>query len=140
MSKYKNAVLAIDISSETKALIDQAKELTQTLGCKLHVVHICAAVPMGYGEYMPMFAEQILEAAQEQMDKVAKESDIARECIYIEQGDAAEMILGLVKQVEASLILIGHHSHSTVERLFVGSVANKVLNHAACDVLTLHVE
>ncbi len=50
-------------------------------------------------------------------------------------GDPAEEIIALTEDLRSDLIVIGSRGHGRLAGLLLGSVAQKVLAHAACPVL-----
>lgn len=55
----------------------------------------------------------------------------------LEAADAAEGILNVAGDFDADLIVLGATGRSGIERLLLGSVANRVLYHANCSVLVV---
>lgn len=55
------------------------------------------------------------------------------------RGTAARVILDEVQGRRPDLVALGTQGRSATERLFVGSVAERVLHHAGCPVLTARV-
>ncbi len=53
------------------------------------------------------------------------------------QGDAAREILGVAKDMKCDLIVLGTHGRTGLGRLLMGSVAEQVVRHASCPVLTV---
>ena len=53
-------------------------------------------------------------------------------------GSPAEKILELAKQENVDLIIMGAHGRKGLERVFFGSVADKVVTGALCPVMTIH--
>jgi len=53
-------------------------------------------------------------------------------------GSPAEKILELAQQENIDLIIMGAHGRKGLERVFFGSVADKVVTGAPCPVLTIH--
>jgi nucleotide-binding universal stress UspA family protein len=52
-------------------------------------------------------------------------------------GDPAEKIIALAKDLHPDLVAIGSRGHGRLAGLLLGSVAQKVLAHAACPVLVV---
>jgi nucleotide-binding universal stress UspA family protein len=50
-------------------------------------------------------------------------------------GDAAECLLGRVRELKADLLLVGTHSRRGLDHLLMGSVAEEVVRQAPCSVL-----
>ena len=42
-----------------------------------------------------------------------------------------------IKEWKADLLVIGHHTHSFLERLFVKSIEKKLINHIQCPILII---
>jgi len=57
---------------------------------------------------------------------------------HVAIGAPADEILAVARQVGAALIVIGSHGLGAIERILVGSVAEKVVRKAACPVLAVH--
>ena len=52
-------------------------------------------------------------------------------------GVASEDIVRIADEEEADLIVIGTHGRTGLKRVLMGSVAEAVMRHANCPVLTL---
>ena len=55
----------------------------------------------------------------------------------LEFGDPADVILQTAEQIGCDLIVLGTHGRTGLRRLLMGSVAERVLRHAVCPVLTV---
>lgn len=72
------------------------------------------------------------------MEDVVSESGVIegiRVDEHVSVGDASESIIEYAKYSDFDLIVIGYKSYSTLERLLVGSTADKVSRYAPCSVL-----
>ncbi|NUP11951.1 MAG: universal stress protein [Polyangiaceae bacterium] len=56
---------------------------------------------------------------------------------YTETGDAAEKIVNLATRVNADMVILGTHGRTGIKRLLIGSVAEKVVRLAGCEVLVV---
>jgi nucleotide-binding universal stress UspA family protein len=55
----------------------------------------------------------------------------------LEQGDAATQIIHVAQETHCDLIVIGTHGRTGLDRVLMGSVAEKVLRQAPCPVLAV---
>lgn len=55
--------------------------------------------------------------------------------VIVAEGHPAEQILQLVHDRQVDLVVLGTHGAGLMERLFIGSTSDKVLNYAPCSVL-----
>ena len=55
--------------------------------------------------------------------------------LTLKEGDAAEMVLGQIEEGEHDLVFMGTHGRSGLARVWMGSVAEKVLRNSPVPVL-----
>jgi nucleotide-binding universal stress UspA family protein len=53
------------------------------------------------------------------------------------EGRAAEEIVGRARELGAGLIVLGTHGRRGLAHMLLGSVAERVVQHAGCPVLTV---
>lgn len=58
----------------------------------------------------------------------------------LEFGNPAQQILDLAKQEKVDWIVIGSHGRSGLEKFFLGSVSQSVVNRASCSVTVVRIE
>jgi universal stress protein A len=130
--KLETILVPLDFSSTALAAYEYAVGLCAETGARLIALHV---LPAPYAESVDLVllrreAEEAAQAMIESLDPPPSQS-------IIEQGVAHDTILKVAEAVGATLIVIGTHGHSGVRRLMLGSVAENVLRHAPCPVLTV---
>jgi nucleotide-binding universal stress UspA family protein len=53
------------------------------------------------------------------------------------EGNPAEQLLELIERQQPSIVVVGKAMKNFFDRLFVGSVSEKILAHANCSVLVI---
>src|SRR6185436_17923422 len=81
-------------------------------------------------------ARAALETDLRQMLVSRRASDVKVE-IVMREGNVVREILAQASDSRADLLVIGSHGRGGVQRLVLGSVAEKVLRQATCPVLTI---
>ena len=80
-------------------------------------------------------------AGSEQLDRVRRdlaELGLAAEVRRVEEGgDAAEALLAVAAEVDASVLVIGLRHRTPVGKLLLGSNAQRILLEASCPVLAV---
>lgn len=139
---YKNILVAVDLSSDTKTVVDTAVRLAGDAS-KLHLVHVVEPVAAAYS--MDIYAVNISELQQEAINfaeqrlaKIGDEVGVNSANLHTLLGAPAPEVRNLASEIKADAIVIGSHGHSGW-KILLGSTANKVLHGATCDVLTVHV-
>lgn len=143
MSVYNKILVAIDLSGDSKKVIDRALQVAGGDAGKLSLVHVVEPIAAAYS--MDAYAININELQQETMTIAAKNLGdigdalkVARDRQYTLLGAPAVEIRNLAAEIGADAIVIGSHGHSGW-KILLGSTANKVLHGATCDVLTVLV-
>jgi universal stress protein A len=140
---YENILVAIDLSSDTETVINQAIRMAANDKSKLSLVHVIEPVAAAYS--MDIYAlnvnelqQEAIKFAEQRIKELSEKLGISADKAYTVLGSPAAEIRNLAKEIYADAIVIGSHGHSGW-KILLGSTAIKVLHGATCDVLTVHV-
>jgi nucleotide-binding universal stress UspA family protein len=92
-------------------------------------------VPMS-ANFLAEADEQAEEAARERFKELVPEDDRIRFEHRLLRGIPSVEIPRLADEENVDLIVMGTHGRTGLKRLLMGSVAEQVIRHAACPVLT----
>ena len=144
VGRYRRVLLALDTSDASASAIRAAESLVLTPEAEARVVHAHEPPYEGMLHYAGIGADSIAgyaagwsrEAATAVRDLLKYESaDFARYDIRVEQSPPASAILRAVDLHQADLLVMGTRGGGRLHRALLGSVANRVLHNASCDVL-----
>lgn len=106
----------------------------------VQVVHVAGPVPFGYGADLKAF-DRMLVRCREMVNSIVKEIRVSIPIAKVEgivlQGNPAEEIVRIAREVSVQLIILGSHKRGLVGRLVHGSVSQSVIAAAPCSVLVL---
>jgi nucleotide-binding universal stress UspA family protein len=134
-----------DFSRASTPAFKRAVEMAKGNHAELLLVHVMVpAVPlMGDGYVSPKVYEDLEAAAhaaaQKQLRKLvekAKQAGARVKALLLE-GVAHERIAQAARSRKADLVVIGTHGRTGFAKLFLGSVASRVLAVSPCPVLTV---
>ena len=140
-SALKKILVATDFSAGSDEAISQAIELGKQTAASLEIVHVREldgdGLPFG-----PFYPADIGEAVAYADRELAVRSDrviaAGLPCKYRNlEGSAAREIVRRGKETNADLIVIGTHGRRGLAHAVLGSVAERVVQHASCPVLTV---
>jgi len=146
--KLKRVVVPVDFSQHSLDALEYAVTLARSF--KPEIVLIFALEPAqfasaghAYGGALPVNVEMLMaeqrQLAKADLDKLQK--GLAKRNIraraLITEGTPYRMIVDTAERLGADLIVIGTHGRSGLPRFFMGSVAEMVVRHAHCPVLTV---
>ena len=80
----------------------------------------------------------LAEEQARQSRQVAKALGAKDVLIEASAGDPADVLIGLAKEYDADLIVVGSRGLASTAHFVLGSVASSVSHHAPCDVLIVH--
>lgn len=128
-------LLAYDGSDGARRALGVVLELARSTDV-VTVVGVAEGVPLfGYAGTLPS-PEQ--EAERDRRVAEAESTLSARDIaatLAVRSGDPATAILEVAEKEHADLIVMGTRGLGTAERWLMGSVSDKVLHHAHCNVL-----
>ena len=132
----------IDRSPVSRRAFDYAVSLARWAGARLTVLEVIDVTPpLGWATNpeLLLVPEEIRKGVRRELGEligpalaVGVEVD-AR----LEEGAVAERILETARAISADLVVMGTHGRSGVERLVLGSVAERIVRRAECPVLTV---
>ena len=142
---FKRIVCATDFSDTAEAAWDLASDLAQTHRAELVLVHVFIELPV-YPEVAVASIQQVWEEQREwaerqlaaRIEAAVKRGLTAR--YLLKTGTAPEEIMQAATDEHADLIVVGTHGRTGIERLVIGSVAERVVRLAPCPVLTVHAD
>ncbi|HLW66191.1 MAG TPA: universal stress protein [Gemmataceae bacterium] len=142
MLPIKNILYATDFSPPSEYAFKMACSLAQDYGAKLLVLHVLEEPKPFYGGVMtPPPPESPSEPVRKETEIKLQELRPTNSAVAVERalvvGDAGPAITQMAETRKADLIVLGTHGRTGFGRLMLGSVAEEVLRHAPCPVLTL---
>jgi nucleotide-binding universal stress UspA family protein len=145
---FKKILFATDGSPASDHAATVAVSLARTHDASLTAVYVIDPYPyIGIGEMNPMGFQAYMGAAQEHSAKafahiqqLVNEEDkegsaIQLDTQLVEEVAAHKGILQAAETAGADLIIVGSHGRNGLERLLLGSTANKVSSHSTRPVL-----
>ncbi len=112
------------------------------LNARLHAVHAVDTAVMTASTtdiLNPHWAEQMAEqqrtAARKEFDALMRDTGVNRGCCHLVEAPAAEAIPKVAETLGAHVVVMGAVSRSALQRLFIGSTAETVLDRLRCDLL-----
>ncbi len=142
----KKILVALDGSKHSKKAIELAVDIANIWKAEVYLIHVMEkkSIPSEFKEYartqqiqpsnyFSWFAEKLLNEAESRF----KEGGIEKvECVY-EIGHPADKIIKEADKRKVDIIIMGSRGMGGFSRTFMGSVSNKVCNHAHTTCITV---
>ncbi len=144
MEEITKIVVPVDLEKHTRKLTKFAIYMAKKLGARVNFVHITEF----YASGDMMMGSPTLEKINEERVKnaeVAMEnliSDFKGEYGEISGkviiGEIVDTIVAYADEEEANLVIIGTHGAKGLEKILLGSVAERVVKRVHCPTLTMN--
>lgn len=144
MSMYDRILVPTDGSEETERVVEHAAELAETHGAELHAIYVVnsatfASLPMETSwEGINDMLQEEGESALDDVRRVADRYDVSL-TTHLVEGPPNREIVRYAEQGDFNLIVMGTHGRGGIDRLLLGSVAERVVRASTVPVLTVRV-
>lgn len=145
-------IAAIDPMNEhdkPAALDDQilvlGKTLSEAVGGELHAFHAydprMAIAATTANAYIPVslpydkMEKQMRELHGKRFEEVIEHHGISRDHAHLVSGLTHEELGTLAEKLDATVVIMGAVARNRLQRLFIGSTAERTLDHLPCDLL-----
>ena len=143
MKTVEKIVVPVDFTENTGKLVAYACYMAERLAATIHFVHVVTAYPgdiMIGAPFAEEFQDKVYFAAEERMSNLVHDTkekcpDCSGQTVT---GEPVEKIVGLAEALDADLIIISTHGAKGLEKILLGSVAERVLKRAHCPVLIMN--
>ena len=146
MAMFKTILTAVDFSDMSGEVLHYAVRLAATSpGARLLIANV---VPDPLLEPWTVEAVAVdferlkkdwISQAEWRLDSLMQKEKLSRPAAepIVVVGRPADTIVALAKESDADAVVIGTHGYGPVKHFMLGSVAESVLRHAACPVITV---
>ncbi len=139
--KVKRILVPIDFSAHSEHALSVAVSVAEQFGAEIILVNVLEQfIYPGDVSFMPMtlpsYVSEREEANASRLKAMLEGSKIKHHSV-VRVGRAWDEIVQVSKKLKTDLIVIATHGHTGLRHALLGSVAERVVQHAPCAVLTV---
>lgn len=137
----QSVLLATDFSEASTKPLRHALAIARHYGAKFYLVHVVSS--LGYtiagAEAKSLVSDGVERDARQLEHDLLADGSLAglQHEFIIREGEIWTELNAVIRQKNVDLIVLGTHGRGTLEKLFLGSVAEQIFRHADCPVLTV---
>lgn len=156
--EFKRVLCPVDLSEFSLQALRLAVNVAEASAATLDILHVIhnpfdefylTAITQSDPALIDAFADEpqrrakIMRVTEEHAEVLLKQfcheivKHYAKVRYHIRQGDPFEAILDGTEDFLTDLVVLATHGRTGIKRLVIGNVAEKVVRHAPCPVLTL---
>jgi nucleotide-binding universal stress UspA family protein len=140
----KKILIALDYNPTAEKIADAGYALAKATNAEVILMHVVSE-PTYYSslDYSPIMGysgfgtldmlndlNEFKKASQDFLEQSKKHLGDERITILVGEGDCADAILNAAKEWNVDTIVMGTHSRRGLDKILMGSIAEKVLHHS----------
>jgi len=144
MKEITKIVVPVDLEQHTQKLVDFSIHIAKKMGVHLSFIHVTefyASGDMMLGSpYLESINQERVVRAKETMTQLIEENKTKYENIsgIVYKGEIVDTIVQFAAEEKAGMVIIGTHGAKGLEKILLGSVAERVLKRVHCPTLTMN--
>ncbi|HGJ5873426.1 MULTISPECIES: universal stress protein UspA [Arsenophonus] len=133
---YKHILVTVDLSPESKILVDKAVSMAKPYDAKVSLIHVdvnysdlyTGLIDVNLGD----MEQRITKETHQALTKLAKEADYKIEKELSGRGDLGQVLVDAIKEYKVDLVVCGHHQDFWSKLM---SSARQLINTVHVDML-----
>lgn len=152
-TKMQKVLIALDYDPTAQKVAETGYSLAKTMGAEVVLLHVISD-PLqyvsdkhftvmgfeGYSDTVPLILdgmEELKKESQRFLNKSKQHLGDKTIQTLVKEGNLAESILTTAKELHSDMIIMGSHSRRWMEKIILGSVAEKVLQNTTIPLLII---
>ena len=141
----KNIVVAVDLSNNSSALVEQSVNLAKGFSSNVYLVHVENPNEDTSGREIAEGVEAVVKEYHEETEllnslaQTIRDRGIDTHAVFVE-GAIVEAVLEESLRLNANVIIAGTHCHNALEGFLLGSVSGGIVKRSPCPVLLVPLE
>jgi len=140
---YRKILVPLDGSKVAEGALPHAKELAYSEGAELILLTVGANPALDFAFSDPGLAQQSVQEQEERSKRYISEIESQLKAAgfktssLLRVGSVAEVILGVVEELQVDVIAMSTHGRTGPARWLLGSIAERVIHNSKVPVLLI---
>lgn len=143
MNGYKKILLAVDLSDDSRRIVERAKDIAKCYDSAitlLHVVEYVPVEPMGEALLPTVQIEsELVDRARTKLRELAEQLSLSQVPQLVETGSIKAEIIRTAQRTGADLIVLGSRERHGLA-ILLNFTEDTILHSAPCDVLAIRLQ
>jgi nucleotide-binding universal stress UspA family protein len=137
--QWRNILAPTDFSEPSRQALQTATCLAEQHGAKITLLHV-VQLPVSCPIEAALDVDEIMNSSRQSLEEISREIPpglVQEKLVRLGPQGIVQAIIDVARELSADLIVIATHGHGRLERVLLGSTAEKVVRHAPCPVLVV---
>jgi nucleotide-binding universal stress UspA family protein len=142
-TRFKKVMIALDYDQSSQKVAEVGYSIGQSLQAEVILLHVISELPVYYSaytyahEFKVDMLDDLRASTLKFLNKVKRHLGDEEVKMMIKEGEVAESILSLSKEMDIDVVVMGSHSRKWLEDILMGSEAEDVLKHTQIPLLII---
>jgi nucleotide-binding universal stress UspA family protein len=152
----KKVLIALDYNPNAEKIAETGFALSKAMQAEVVLLHVMADTAyysayeyspiMGFNNFssvdalLPDTLNELTKGIKEFLEKSKEHLGDAGIQTVVKEGDVPTTIIETAKELQADIIVMGSHSRRGLDKILMGSVAEKVLHHSSIPLFIIPVK
>ena len=145
MKEFSNILFPVDLSESSSKIVPYVQTVAKKFKSRIHLLFVARIFDYFTGLYVPApsitaMEQGIIEGAEKGMEEFVERyfRDYPETRTSVVAGDATDKIINYVTSNEIDLVIMGTHGRKGIDKVFFGSVAERVVKTAPVPVMVVN--
>ncbi len=144
MRGYDNILVPLDFSDPSSEVLASATRVLSAEG-RITLMHVVERMPVVTESTFGVYPhrkdiEQLKRLTKRKLNSYVRQHPGVSMSVLVTEGKPANTIIEASHELDADLLVMGTHRRSRLDHLLIGSVAERVLRKASCNVLLVRFQ
>lgn len=136
--RLKEILVPVDFTECTEKALFYAIPFARQFGATVTLLHVLEQAFVPATEFGMVVDVDVSKDAMRELEKLRARVAKQVKCrLMMRQGGAEYEIINAAKELDCDLIILGTHARTGVDRLLMGSTAEKVVRKAGCPIFVV---
>lgn len=142
---FEKILVPVDLSEVSPEMVPVVREMAEKHNAELHFLFVVRVLEHFTALYVPDLSitkmeQEMIAGAEKRLEEFVQEffGDYSKISSRVVLGDASEEIVNYVNNRMIDLVIVGTHGRKGLEKVFFGSVAEKVVKTCPVPVLSIN--
>lgn len=139
--KPQTILVPTDFSYPAEQALKHALAIAKRNRAKISLIHVVSkvSIPDMVFASTRIDLKLIKDLAAERLDRLVRRFKLKPAHQLVCDGNAAEEVVKFAEKIKADLVVLSSRGHSTLERIVIGSTAERIVHFSTCPVLIIPI-
>ena len=144
MIEFKRILYPVDLSESSTKIVPHVRAVAEKFEAKIYILFAARVFDYFTSMYVPYpsisrFEKELIDGAEKRLYEFVDEhfSEFANKSVVV-AGDASEEIMNYIEDQHIDLVIMGTHGRKGMDKIFFGSVAERVVKISPVPVMVVN--